>query len=325
VAGESNYTDAIRRLLGDRVGPDWTELKALGHLVPEPTNKHDANAVQVFIGGRLGGYLPREDAARYAPVLSNLVAQGYLPQVSAEVRGAIVDDYEYDARGRERTIKRFVGSVRLDLAEPHLLIPANAPPDVPHVLLPRGNAIQVTGEEVYVSRLAPMIGPAGETWIHVTLHEVHEQMARSTKTLVEVRVDGAPGGRLTPKMSSELLPAIRHFAERGLTTAGRAILKGNQLKADITLYVARAGELPQEWLAGPESSVAVAVIPGGTVNAAPPSAAAPATAIAGAPAWRFNAPPGWPPPPAGWTPPPGWAPPPDLPPAPRDWQWWLPA
>jgi hypothetical protein len=40
--------------------------------------------------------------------------------------------------------------------------------------------------------------------------------------------------------------------------------------------------------------------------------------------YRFNSPPGWPPPPAGWAPPAGWQPDPSWPAAPVDWQWWLP-
>jgi collagen type III alpha len=218
--------------------------------------------------------------------------------------------------------------VRLDLAEPHLLVPANLAPDGPHVMLPYGNAIQVTGEEAYLGTLAPLVGEAGETWIHVTLHEVTEQAARSIKTLVEVRVNGQPGGRLTPKMSGELLPAIRHLTAAGLITAGRAILKGNQLKADITLYVARSGELAHDFLSqatsGPRPPTTTPpVIPGQL--AAPGDNTAPAeSAITPADVgWRFNPPPGWPPAPDGWVPPAGWTPPADFPPAPADWQWWV--
>lgn len=41
-------------------------------------------------------------------------------------------------------------------------------------------------------------------------------------------------------------------------------------------------------------------------------------------AWRFNPPPGWPPPPADWSPPVGWQPDPSWPPAPVGWQFWIP-
>jgi membrane protease YdiL (CAAX protease family) len=41
--------------------------------------------------------------------------------------------------------------------------------------------------------------------------------------------------------------------------------------------------------------------------------------------YRWNTPPGWPPPPPNWRPPPGWHPPPHWPPAPPDWRFWEPA
>ncbi len=327
VAGESNYVDAIRKALGNHTGRDWVETTTVAQLVPEPNNRYDANAVQVLINGNVVGYLPREDAVRYAPILSSLVASGWLPQVSAQVRGAVVEDYNYDSPGRAETTTQFVGNVRLDLAEPHLLLPANAAPDDRHVMLPHGNAIQVTGEEAYLSTLAPLVGLAGETWIHVTLHEVTEQAARSVKTLVEVRVNGLPGGRLTPKMSGELMPAIRHFADAGMITAGRAILKGNQLKADITLYVARSGELAHDFLSQstsgpPPAATTPPVIPGQLVASGYHSGSHVAITAADA-NWRFNPPPGWPPAPDGWVPPDGWTPPSNLPPAPAGWQWWV--
>ncbi|WP_434080601.1 hypothetical protein [Sanguibacter sp. Z1732] len=40
--------------------------------------------------------------------------------------------------------------------------------------------------------------------------------------------------------------------------------------------------------------------------------------------YRYNSPPGWPPPPEGWSPPPGWQPDPSWPPAPEGWEFWLP-
>lgn len=313
VAGESQYGDNIRAVLG-KISSEWTEVVTTAQLIPEPTNRYDRNAVQVKIGGAVVGYLPREDAAVHADTLSRLVAEGLLPQVSASVRGANVADYDYDRRGDLVGTTRFVGSVRLDLAQPHLLAPVNPPPNRRHVILPQGAAIQVTGEEEYLAVLASMPGEHGEAWIHVTLHKIVDQLARSTRTVVEVRVDGSPAGRLTPKMSGELLPVIRHFAERGVTVACRALVKGNRLKSDLVLYAARSGELPHEWLESPPvHGVVGSTLPDGNAH----------TPDAGQVKWRFNPPPGWPPTPEGWTPPPGWAPPPDFPAPPADWQWWL--
>jgi HIRAN domain len=76
VAGESHYADAIAKVLGP-VGQQWKEVQATAQLVPEPTNKYDPNAVQVLIAGSLVGYLPKEDAVRYASTLSSIVEAGW--------------------------------------------------------------------------------------------------------------------------------------------------------------------------------------------------------------------------------------------------------
>jgi hypothetical protein len=58
----------------------------------------------------------------------------------------------------------------------------------------------------------------------------------------------------------------------------------------------------------------------------PPSTTSPALPPAPLPtSYRFNVPPGWPPPPAGWTPASDWLPDPAWPSAPPGWQLWVPA
>jgi collagen type III alpha len=250
------------------------------------------------------------------------VSQGWLPHVNARVWGAEWSEFD----DRKTT---FRGSVRLDLAEPHMLVPANLPPSADCRVLPTGGAIQVAGEENHLDALAPFLRPEGECWVYVTLHEIVEQLARSTRTVVEVRIDGARIGQLTPKMSGEVLPAIRHLATAGTTTAARAIVKGNRIKTEVVLHAARAHELPDSWLATatdaasvPSTSPApvsvVSVVAETTVPREHGPIPPPPTGI------KFNVPPNWPPPPAGWTPPPGWRPDPTWLPAPDGWQWWIP-
>ncbi|MCY1138215.1 HIRAN domain-containing protein [Actinoplanes sp. Pm04-4] len=283
IVGESHYGDAIRAVLGADFKAQGTELLAPATLTPEPGNRHDRHAVGVWIDSQLVGYLPREEAVRYSPVLTHLSVQGWAPQVTARVWGS-----EWEG---------FRGSVRLDLAEPHMLVPANLPPSMPHRLLPRGAAIQVTGEDKHLAELTPFLRPEGECWVHVTLHDIVEQT-------VEVRLDGSRVGQLTRRMSAELRPAVRHLAEQGHTSAARAIVKGNRIKAEVVLYVARAHQLPESFL-GPAE-----------VKAHEPIPPAP-TGV------RFAVPPEWPTPPEGWTPPPGWEPDPSWKPAPAGWQWWV--
>ncbi|WP_433362104.1 HIRAN domain-containing protein [Actinoplanes sp. CA-142083] len=312
IVGESHYAAAIRDVLGNDFKVDGSEVIAVAELVPEPGNRHDQNAVAVRIGGQLVGYLPRDEAARYSPALFQLVTQGWSPQVACRVWGASWDG-------------NFRGSVRLDLAEPHLLAPANRPPGGEHRLLPPGHAIQVTGEEHHLDALLPFLRPEGECWVHATLHEVVEQTARTSKVVVEVRLDGARVGKLSPRMSGELLPAIQHLAGQGRATVTRALVKGNRIKTEVTLYALRAHELPHSWLGpaspiSPAAPVAVASVIA-AVTVSPP--ARPHQPIPPPPTGvRFAVPPGWPQPPPGWAPPAGWNPDPSWPPAPHGWQWW---
>ncbi|MCA0331084.1 MAG: DUF2510 domain-containing protein [Actinobacteria bacterium] len=242
VVGESNYYDAIRALLPTSLSESGEEAIVQVLLIREPNNKYDRNAIAVRADTGTVGYLPKEDARRYAPVLDALAANGRVAQTAARVWGCIREDWD-------TTRKSFMGSIRIALPEPHMLFPANLPPDAPHELLPVGGAIQVSGEENYRDNVAPWLNQHGEAWVHATVHPVVETTARTSKTLAEVRIEGRPVGRLTPKMSQDLLPAVDHLADHGLTTCVRAIVKGNALKADVVLYTARAGDLSADWLA----------------------------------------------------------------------------
>ncbi|MBQ1012627.1 hypothetical protein KBX53_17020 [Micromonospora sp. M51] len=280
------------------------------HLIPEPTNRFDPNAVKVVYGGQTLGYLPRDQAKVYSPALTALVNQGWTPQVRARIWGR--DDEDWDGRRRPQ----FVGSVTLDLAEPHMIVPANMPPVDLHVMLPQGRVVQVTGEEKYMTHLAQLVSPQGECWIYVTLHQVEQQRARSTRTLVEVRVNGEPAGTLSPATSAEMLPVLSHLSELGMLTGARAVLKGNRVKADVTLNVCKASSLTDAWLDAPPAAE-------GARSAQQATTESPGRDVAPVQQWRFAVPPGWPPPPAGWVPPQGWRPDPSWPSAPDDWQFWV--
>jgi hypothetical protein len=242
VVGESHHAREIRALLPSRIDGEGTEAIVPVSLVHNPGNPHDRNAIEVRASTGLLGYLSREDAARYAPILATMQQNGLTAATTARVWG--YDQENWDS-GREE----FVGSVRVDLPEPHMLAPANRPPTSAHQILPIGAAIQVTGEEDHRSATAPYLNPHGECWIYATLHEIVEQGPRTSKALAEVRIDGNPVGRLTPKMSADMLPVVNHLAEGGQATCVRAIVKGNQLKAEVVLYALRAHELPADWLA----------------------------------------------------------------------------
>lgn len=250
VVGESHYGDQIRRLFGKKLPEFGDELTGLEtYLRHDPTNKYDRNAIGVWINGGQVGNLAKEVAAQYAPILASLQASGFVARTTARVYGRLETDHEHPRRAQ-----RFIGSVSVDLPEAHLLVPINMPPPGRCRLLPLGNSIQVTGEEKHLETLLAYQRPEGESWAYVTLHELQEKLARSERTVVEVRIDGQRVGQLTPKMSSELLPAVSYCADTGGIAAARGIVKGNRLKMEVVLHVARAHQIPETWFQEQETS-----------------------------------------------------------------------
>jgi hypothetical protein len=65
VHGESHYQAALEAIAGKR-GPDGKHYYCKAVVELEPTNIHDTNAAVVKVEGRVVGYLPREDAPRFA-------------------------------------------------------------------------------------------------------------------------------------------------------------------------------------------------------------------------------------------------------------------
>jgi hypothetical protein len=55
--------------------------------VPEPTNPHDENAIQVLVYDQLVGYLSRDDAVRYGPAVRLLRDNGRVLVCEAVVAG----------------------------------------------------------------------------------------------------------------------------------------------------------------------------------------------------------------------------------------------
>ena len=69
VVGASQYQDAICQIAGLDDADERPLWEGLAVLVPEPTNPHDPNAVQVVVETRVVGYLDRQTAARVQPIL----------------------------------------------------------------------------------------------------------------------------------------------------------------------------------------------------------------------------------------------------------------
>lgn len=337
VVGESHYRESLRSLFpaklpaaGGSLSIDTTAI-----LLPEPTNKHDPNAVMVLVQGKQVGYLAREDAARYVPVLNQLIRANVRPETSCNIWGHEYENYAgTDRRGRNVYKTEFSAGVRVVLEEPHLCLPSNEPPMVPYVMLPYGAAVQVTGEENHLGAISPVLRPEGQSWAYVTLHPVTEQLARSTREVLEIRIDDSRIGQLTPKMSGDFLPAVRLLESLGYQATAQALVTGNRLKAEVTVYAERAHQLSADWpnvqpVAGASTADSASSSATSSAELDPATSAADATPREHKPIparptrIRFNAPPGWPAAAPGAEPAPGWMPPAEWPVAPEGWQYWI--
>jgi len=76
VVGESNYQPVLIAASGGRTTEGAVNPAHMAVLYPEPTNRYDPNAVQVRIAEGLVGYLSREDAVAYRPVIDRLAGAG---------------------------------------------------------------------------------------------------------------------------------------------------------------------------------------------------------------------------------------------------------
>jgi hypothetical protein len=323
IVGESFHEAAIRSFFPKRIGEGDRELFIMASLIPEPTNPYDKHAVKVVVGGQHAGYLSKEDAPNYQPVIARLIQQGLLPVTKCRIYGSEYEEWVgTDRRGRDIMKLSFASSIRLTLDEPHLCVPVNLPPSYAHAMLPFGSAIQVRKEENHQDVLRKYVTREGECWVHGTLHAILDGTSKAVKELVEIRIDNQRVGELTPAMSGAYLPIIQQLFECGRATAAKLIVKGNQVHAEVVLHAAKAHELDASWLASHLSSGAgaddVRTSSGGRSSVVFEHAPIPPkpTRI------RFRVPPGWPPAPDGWEPGPGWRPDPGWPPAASDWLYW---
>ena len=237
VVGESNYIPAIQALFAHQPGG---EIVVDVQVVHDPSNRFDSNAVEIRAHSGVLGFLPREDAAIYAPILRQLQTNHQILTTDARVYGRF--DREWDT-GKPT----FIGSVSITLPAPHLLFPINVHPSAPSLLLPPGNSIQVSGEENHSDSLKPYLTPQGEAWVYATLHSITIESGRTPKTLVEVHIDGNQVGTLTKASSENLLPAVRYLEERSIAPVVRAMVRGNALKSDVTLHTSKSGDLDMKW------------------------------------------------------------------------------
>lgn len=249
IVGESFREAEIRAAIGRALKKDEeVELDVDASLISEPDNPHDRNAVSVRINGQSVGYLDREQAVAYKPHLDRVIVSGFVPTTSARVWAVSRNDWQTGEL-------KLHSNVRLALAEPHVLVPLNDPPEVPYSIVPWGGGLQVTGEDKHFDALAKYVNSEGRALLLVTLHRGADVKPRGTVEFVEVRVDGNRIGQMTAASSAHFFPAIDHLEKSGLTAAAWAHIKGSGLAAEVVLQAAKASEIESSWLGGPPVTI----------------------------------------------------------------------
>lgn len=214
------------------------EINERAVLVPDPHNPFDTNAVAIYMRGMHVGYLPAEDARVWHRRLMDLTMSGR--NLSVEARAWARLDETHTVRAR----------VTLRMPEASSLEPTNGLPSEPHVVLPMGSTIQVTKEDEHMAAISPLLDARGaEVSLAATLHAIVDIRPRSAVEAVQVRVGDEPVGVLSKVASENLLPLVKHVHSAGKVSVARATLRGNTLKADITLHVAKAQDLDPAWVA----------------------------------------------------------------------------
>jgi uncharacterized protein DUF2510/HIRAN domain-containing protein len=251
IVGESFHEAAFKSLAseyGHRSVPEYgVEIAtARAAIVRDPENPYDSDAVAVWIDGRhLVGHLPRNVAAQYAHELESLDRGTYL-QVPARLWIGQRTDWD-ERSGAEVTGLR--GSVTVHLPEANGIVPYNDLPDEPHTVLPWGRAAQITGEEHHMEVLRTFTLGSEPRHVAATLHVIQEPRRTGDPALViEVRLDGQRIGVMSKTISEQIHDLVTYVASNGRTPVARAIVKGSDLRADVTVHVARTSEVPQKWL-----------------------------------------------------------------------------
>lgn len=251
IVGESFHEATFKTLAaeyGHRSVPEYgieiTEARAA--IVRDPENPYDPNAVAIWIDGRhLVGHLPRNVAAQYAERLESLDRATYL-LVPARVWIGQRSDWD-DRTGAAVTGLR--GSVTVYLPDTAGIVPFNDLPDEPHTVLPWGRAIQITGEEHHMDVLRTFVLGTDPRHVAATVHVIEEpRRTGDPARVIEVRLDGQRVGVMSKTVSEQIQDLVTYVASNGRTPVVRAIIKGSDLRADVTVHMARTSEVPQKWL-----------------------------------------------------------------------------
>lgn len=187
----------------------------------------------VIIDGGEVGYLQKPTQSEYGQALGRILALGLLPMV----RATITWDEDHDAGPWPW--------VRISLGDPDLLMPADRPPAVRHLLLPQGGKLKIAHPDVESCEeaVAAYTGsPVGRVLVHGILTD-----DGAAKPRVSVEVGGVHLGTFTPAVSKHLVPLVRTVQGTGLAAVAAVEVTAMPGAAEVVVLARRASDTPLEW------------------------------------------------------------------------------
>ncbi len=220
VVGESYRQDAIERVAGPRTSSGASISHVTAQLVREPKNKHDRNAVAVLVGGEHCGYIAKEQAPTFGPVVDELKAMGRPATCQADVTGG------WDQGGDD------VGSygLVLNIAYPPRLRTSRDP------VFGSSAQLNLVGEEDHQEFLRSRLGRAKK-------HDFAASLAIGEAGDVEASYGREPVGKLTKRMAERYLPVLEHVQRAGWPLVCVARIKPGKTKLEVTLGLPQGEEL----------------------------------------------------------------------------------
>lgn len=240
VRGESHYQPALRSSVrGRAAGYDFDDhLPVTAVLVPEPANPHDRNAVRVDVVNGTGtatvGYLERELAADYQPVLRWLGERGRLGSCPARVTGGGAKFYGiYLHLAEARAVGMAVGAID----------PIVAQRTAGTVLLCGDRTCTVTREEDHqdvLAAYAPRKGQDVRAVVATLGFCTVDRGKHRGAEVIGVHLDGRRVGQLTKLMSERYEGVVRGFLAQGLrvTCEGFAFPTPKGVEVELRLPIA---------------------------------------------------------------------------------------
>lgn len=238
IVTENFYDAEILRVFGSLPRGPVETFAGTASLVPEPDNPFDQRSIAVRVGQNQVGHLAKEDAARYWPAVTRVVASGLTPTALVIIKATLVD-----ADG----VQEVDATARVQLSPPDLLFPVNSPPQRATVL-PQGPSIKVLDEQDHAAYLHSILPKSGEARLFLTLevNQIRTQHGEHVE-IVEVLHERQVVGRFSTQLSEQFIPIIRHAFEHNLLTAAWATIRGSAYEVSLTVQAARPDSIEPTW------------------------------------------------------------------------------